>query len=176
MRNDLVEMHDVDIFVMEIEKIDLMGEFGAVEGAFLDQRDMESRGVAVHRTRAYTAGGTFAADDETLNTEQREMRGQRCTLEDAGTLFRDDDVFRLRREFVIDGVTVGGNGDPLPGGDRSLRPVLRAGLLRTAEDGDAGPARGGEEPLGWSDREMGEDAAGIPDDERPHPAQSVRAL
>ena len=30
MRNDLVEMHYVDIFVMEIEKIDLMGEFGAV--------------------------------------------------------------------------------------------------------------------------------------------------
>ena len=108
MRNDLVEMHDVDVFVMEIEKIDLMGEFGAVEGAFLDQRDMESRGVAVHRTCAYTAGGAFAADDETLNAEQREMRGQRCTLEDAGTLFGDDDVFRLRREFVIDGVTVGG--------------------------------------------------------------------
>jgi hypothetical protein len=85
-----------------------MGELGAVEGAFLDQRDMESRGVAVHRTCAYTAGGAFAADDETLNAEQREMRGQRHTLEDAGTLFGDDDVFRLRREFVIDGVTVGG--------------------------------------------------------------------
>ena len=73
MRNDLVEMHDVDVLVMEIEKIDLMGELGAVEGALLDQRDMESRGVTVHRARAYTAGGALATDDETLNAEQREM-------------------------------------------------------------------------------------------------------
>ena len=140
MRNNLVEMHDVDVLVMEIEKIDLMGEFGAVEGAFLDQRDMESRRVTVHRTCAYTAGGAFAADDETLNAEQREMREQRRTLEDAGTLLGDDDVLRLRREFVIDGVAVGRNSDPLPGGDRSFRPILWAGLLRAVEDRDAGPA------------------------------------
>ena len=89
------------------------------------------------------------------------MREQRCTLEDAGALFGDNDVFRLRGEFVIDGVTVGGNGDPLPGGDRSLRTVLGAGLLRAVEDRDAGPARGGEEPLGWSDRAVSEDPAGI---------------
>src|SRR4029077_19464297 len=125
MRNDLVEMHDVDVLVMEIEKIDLMGELGAVEGALLDQRDMESRGVAVHRTCAYTAGGALATDDETLNAEQREMREQRCTLEDAGTLLGDDDVFRLRKEFVIDGVTVWGSGDWLRGGAGSLGPFSR---------------------------------------------------
>ena len=42
-----------------------------------------------------------------------------------------------------------------------LRPVLRAGFLGAIEDRNAGPARGGEEPFGRSDRAMGKDAAGI---------------
>src|SRR5947207_15675991 len=42
MRDDLVEMHDVDVLVMEGEAIDLMCELGAVEGAFLNQRHVET--------------------------------------------------------------------------------------------------------------------------------------
>ena len=62
---------------------------------------------------------------------------------------------------MIDGVTVRRNGNPLPGGDCSLRPVLRAGFLGAVEDRNTGPARNGKEPFGWSDRAMGEQAAGI---------------
>src|SRR5262245_31631889 len=120
MRNDLVDVHDVDVLVMQVEQIDLMGELGAVEGAFLDQRDMEAGGIAVHRARAHAAGGALAADDQALDAEQREMREQRRALEDAGALLGDDDVFRLRGEFVIDGVAVGRDVERLPGGARSL--------------------------------------------------------
>src|SRR5262245_11165926 len=77
---DLVYMHDVDVFVMQVEQIDLMGKFGAVEGAFLDHRDMEAGGIAVHRARAHAAGGALAADDQALDAEQREMREQRRAL------------------------------------------------------------------------------------------------
>src|SRR5947207_13920158 len=89
------------------------------------------------------------------------MRAQRRALENAGALLGDDHVFRMRCEFVIDGVTVRGNVDLPPGGDRSLWPVLRASFLGAIEDRDAGPACGGEQPLGRSDRTMGKDAAGI---------------
>src|SRR5262245_33222425 len=110
MRDDLVEMHDIDVFVMKIEKIDLMGELGTVEGAFLDHRAMEAGGVAVHRTCAHATGGALAADDQALNAQQREVRKQRRALKDAGALLGDDDILRLRGEFVIDGVSVGSNG------------------------------------------------------------------
>ena len=37
VRDDLVDMHYVRIFVMHVEQVDLVCELGAVERAFLDE-------------------------------------------------------------------------------------------------------------------------------------------
>ena len=36
MRENILDMHHVRLFVMQVEEIDLVGQLGAVEGAFFD--------------------------------------------------------------------------------------------------------------------------------------------
>ena len=37
MQDNLVDVHDINVLVMEVEKIDLVTEFRAVVGAFFDK-------------------------------------------------------------------------------------------------------------------------------------------
>ena len=52
VRDHLVDMHDVNILVVQVEEVDLVRELCAVEGALLDERDMEAAGVGVGVQRA----------------------------------------------------------------------------------------------------------------------------
>ena len=52
---DLVEMHHVDIFMMEVEQIDFVNQFRAVVRALLDDRYMKSVRIGVHRAGADAA-------------------------------------------------------------------------------------------------------------------------
>src|SRR6266481_4224637 len=76
MRDHLFDMHDVGVFVMEIEEIDLMADERAVKGALLDDDAVECIGVSIDRARTNTAGGAFAADDEALHAALAQMRNQ----------------------------------------------------------------------------------------------------
>ena len=73
MGDHLLDMHDVGIFVMQVEQIDLVGELGAVEGAFLDQRDVKAVGLAVDHARAHASRSALAAHDQAVHAEQREV-------------------------------------------------------------------------------------------------------
>src|ERR1700733_7299404 len=42
MRQNFIDVHHVGILVMHVEQIDLVGEFGAIIGALLDNADMEA--------------------------------------------------------------------------------------------------------------------------------------
>ena len=107
---DIVEMHDVDVFVVQVEKVGFMNKLRAVERALLDDRDVESVRIGVHRAGADASRRAFAAYDETADAEQAEVRQERRALKDAGALFIDDDVGRLRRKGVIDAVVLGVGG------------------------------------------------------------------
>ena len=70
MRHDLVDIHHIDVFMMQIPQIDLVGERGAVEGALLDERDMEATstttgdgliGGAGDESGAILSGGTIGS-------------------------------------------------------------------------------------------------------------------
>src|ERR1700736_2907526 len=66
MREHLFDVHDVGVFVMQIEQIDLVADQRAVVGAFLDHHVVEAVGIGVDGGGAHAAGGAFAADDEAV--------------------------------------------------------------------------------------------------------------
>src|SRR5262249_34061478 len=92
MSHHLVDMHDVGVFVMQIEQIDLVSELGAIEGAFLDQGDVKTVGVTVDHARPHATRGAFAAHDQAMHADEREVRKKRGALEDAGALLPDHDI------------------------------------------------------------------------------------
>ena len=49
MRHNFIDVHDVRIFVMQIEQVDLMRQHAAVEAAFLHNDDMEAIGIGIDR-------------------------------------------------------------------------------------------------------------------------------
>lgn len=73
VRFDFVEMHDVDILMMQVEKIDLVNQLRAVERTLLDDRDVKSIRIGVHRAGAHASRGAFTAYDETADAEQAEV-------------------------------------------------------------------------------------------------------
>src|SRR5437588_7799367 len=99
MREHVVDVHDVNIFVMHVKQVDLVRENAAVEAALLDQHDVKSMRIRVDRGRAHTSRGALAAHDQGLHAELGEMRDERCAEEHTGTLFGDDDVLRQRLEL-----------------------------------------------------------------------------
>src|SRR6266478_158287 len=80
MRHDLVDMHDVGVFVMQIEQIDLVRELGAIERAFLDQSDVKTVGITVDHARPHATRRALAADNQAVRAEQRKVRKKRGTL------------------------------------------------------------------------------------------------
>src|SRR5262245_49758585 len=102
MRQHLVEVHHVGVFVVHVEQIYLVRELAAIEAAFLDQYDMETAGIGVDHARAHTSRRAFATHDESLHAELSEMSKQRRAVERAGALLGDDDIARLRLELGPD--------------------------------------------------------------------------
>ena len=60
MSHDLVDVHDVAVFVMEVEEVDLVGRLAAVEDGFFGNQDAE---VVVERFQQdpLQTGGTWQA-------------------------------------------------------------------------------------------------------------------
>ena len=104
MRNHLVDMHHVHVFVMHVEQVDLVRQDAAVEAALLHQHHMVAVGIGIDRGRAHAARRALAADDQRLHAELGEMGDQRRAEEYARALLGDDDVLRLRLELRPDGV------------------------------------------------------------------------
>ncbi len=77
MGNHLAELHHVGIFVVQIEQIDLVRDFAAVEDTFLDNPYMESLGIGFRDTGANAARGRLAADDQAIDPGAHEMSDQR---------------------------------------------------------------------------------------------------
>lgn len=42
------QMHHVGVFMIHVEEVDLMGQLCLIEGAFLDNVDVEAGRIAVH--------------------------------------------------------------------------------------------------------------------------------
>src|SRR6266446_6688079 len=104
MRDHFFDMHDVRIFVMEIEEIDLMAERRAIIGALLDDDAVECVRVSIDRARTNAAGGALAADDEALDAALAQMGNQRSAEECGGALLVDDEIARHRRKLFLDAV------------------------------------------------------------------------
>src|SRR5438552_18776458 len=86
-----------------------------------------------------------------MHAEQREMRKQRRALKDARALLADQEVRRLDRELMVDGVTIG-RDRPLPSGRGGAgRLIVRPRFLRAEEDRDRGSPGGCDKTLGSVD-------------------------
>jgi hypothetical protein len=103
MGNNLVDLHDVGIFVVEVEQVDLVRERTAIETALLDQDNMKSVGIGVDCRCPHASGCAFTANDHGANTQLRQVCDQRGAEKGAGALFGNDDVAGQRLEFGFDG-------------------------------------------------------------------------
>src|SRR5207244_7852704 len=101
--------------VVHVEQVDLVRQDAAVKAAFLDQHDMETVRIGIDRRRAHAAGRAFAAYDQRLNAELRQVSDQRRAEEYARTLLGDNDVAWVRLELGPDFVIgrIDGRAHPL---------------------------------------------------------------
>src|SRR5262249_37702440 len=104
MGNHLFDMHDVGVFVMEVEEIDLMAERRPIIGALLDDDAVECIGVSIDRASTNAAGGALAANDEALHAALAQMGDQRGAEEGGGPLLVDDEIARQGRKLFLDAV------------------------------------------------------------------------
>ena len=95
MRRNLVDSHHIGVFVVQVEQIDLVGQLRAVEHAFLDDGEVKAVGVGLGDTGPHAATGTFATDDEAVDTELVEMGDERCTEERAGPFLAEHHILGL---------------------------------------------------------------------------------
>src|SRR5712671_450990 len=108
MREYLLDMHDVGVFVMQIEQVDFVGDERAVVGAFLDHHIVEAVGIGVDGRGAHAARGAFAANDQAVDAFLLKMRDQRRAEEGRGALLVDHEFARRRRKLSLDAVGVTG--------------------------------------------------------------------
>ena len=64
MRQHLLDVQDVGVFVMQVEQVDLVAQRRAIIGAFLDHHIVESVGERIDGRGAHTARGAFPTDDQ----------------------------------------------------------------------------------------------------------------
>src|SRR5215472_13671853 len=102
MLDHLFDMHDVSVFVMEIEQIDLVAQERSVIGAFLDDNIVESVGISVNRARTNATRGALAANDQALRAELAQMCNQGRAEEAGSALLVDDEVARHGRKLFFD--------------------------------------------------------------------------
>src|SRR5690242_16979210 len=99
MRDHLIEMHHVGVFVMQVEQVHLVAQHRAVVGALLHHDAMEGVGIGIDRAGAHAARGAFAADDEAVDAEHAQVRDQRRAEEHRGALLVDHQIARCGREI-----------------------------------------------------------------------------
>ena len=77
MRDDGIDAHDVGIFVVQIEQVDLVRDPAAIEAALLDQRNVEPVGVGFHFGCAHASRGASSTYDDRLHAQLCEMGDER---------------------------------------------------------------------------------------------------
>ena len=144
MCDDLRRLHHVGIFVVQVEKIDLVAEHGAVIGAFLDQDRMEAVGIGVDGAGANAARCALAADDQAFSAQLAQMGDERRAEKGRCPFLVDDQIPRLRRNLFLDVVDVVSLLGAI-----SIGRVHAAGvdMPRRINDWHAGAARSGEQIL-----------------------------
>ncbi len=63
--------------MMQIEQVYFMRQGAAVEDAFFDNRDVVTERIAIDTARSDAAARAFAADDQAVNAQLRQMSDQR---------------------------------------------------------------------------------------------------
>ena len=145
-------MHHVGIFVVQVEQVDLVRQRAAIEAAFLHQHDVIAVRIGIDRARPHAARRALAADDQRLDAELGEMRGERRAVERAGALLGDDHVARLRLELRPDDEV----GRDRPTTSSRLVALTNSGGFRCAcrrsNRRSAGPRRAPRRTGAWSAR------------------------
>ena len=154
-------MHHVGVFVVQVEQVDLVRQRAAIEAAFLRQHDVVAVRIGIDRAGPHAARRALAADDQRLDAELGEMRGERRAVERAGALLGDDHVARLRLEFRPDDEVGRIDRRILPlGGADEFGTAFAARVAGRIEDRQARGARRGEQALGRLDGVIGIMTAG----------------
>src|SRR6476659_7045095 len=90
VRDDIVDMHHIGIFVMQVKQIDLVRDHQAIEHAFLSNGHMETKRPTLDHARAYTAAGALAAHNQAVDALLLQQHLQRRVAEGTGALLVDD--------------------------------------------------------------------------------------
>ena len=89
------KLHHVGVLVVHVEEIDFVRQRAAIKDAFFDDGHVIAERVAIDAAGAYAAAGAFAADDQTVDAELRQMSDQRRAEKAAGAFFKNDHVARF---------------------------------------------------------------------------------
>ena len=74
MGDHILHMEHIGVFMMQVEKIDLVAQHGAVKAAFLHQHIVEGVRISIDRGGAHAARGALAANDQALDAKPTQMR------------------------------------------------------------------------------------------------------
>src|SRR5213593_3022623 len=89
---DLVEMHHVRVFMIQIEETHLVREKTPVEATLLDDDRVKSVRVGIDDAGANAAARALAADDQAIRSHLGEVSHQRRAEETARPLLVNDEI------------------------------------------------------------------------------------
>src|SRR5882672_5538364 len=95
VREHFLDMHDVRIFMMQVEQVDLVVDHGAIVGAFLDHRIVKTVRIGIDGARAHAARGALSADDQAVDPFHLQMCDERRAEKSRGAFLIDDEFDSL---------------------------------------------------------------------------------
>ena len=99
---NFLKLHHVGVFVVHVEEIDLVRQRTAIKDAFFNDRHVIAQRVSIDAAGTYAAAGAFAADDQTVDAELRQMSDERRAEKAAGTFLENDHIARFGFELFLD--------------------------------------------------------------------------
>ena len=109
-------MHDIGVFVMQVEQVDLVRQFGPIKAAFFGHNHVKAMRIAIDRGSAHAARCAFTENDDRVDIQLREMCDQRCSKKRAGALLKKDRIAFDRPHFRTDRIDVSADRHFLPVG------------------------------------------------------------
>src|SRR3954471_16896489 len=92
MGQNLVEVHNVHVFVGKIKQIRLQRNIGTIEHAFLNNRNVKARGLRVDNARTETSGSRSTANDQAAYAKRVQLGQQGSPVKAACTRLVNDHI------------------------------------------------------------------------------------
>jgi hypothetical protein len=68
---NFINVHNVRVFMVHVEQVDLVRQFGPIIRAFLNNRDVKATRIAIDNACSHATRSAFATHDKALHAEKR---------------------------------------------------------------------------------------------------------